>query len=375
MSVDKIVKLGIKREAGWLYFLRGENLLRTKQRAGIDIEKVRGEIVVRKCVEMDADHYYWLDDDGDIARGTPEDVELLEREDRVKESLEAGRWKPLTSPLSAAPFPLVPAEYRVLSIHGPWAWSIIRAGKDIENRSWSTPYRGTILIHASSHRDGKKALLHRRRLISTCSGLPLDVVPEEFLVSAIIGAVDVEDCVQDSPSPWAHDGAWHWVLRNPRPLEAAVTGVDGKLNLWTWRPNGGAVPASTPEEGTTSRPPTVSGDLPGSLRLEMQWENARAECIVRDDQFIIIEGSTARAKEAASLPDNLRAERKRLRKSGALVSIADSESLLRFSRECAFGSASAAAGVVGANSLNGRVTWKVKGKGISFKEWQERKSQ
>ena len=30
--------------------------------------------------------------------------------------------------------------------------SIVFAGKDVENRSWRTSYRGTLLIHASSRR-------------------------------------------------------------------------------------------------------------------------------------------------------------------------------------------------------------------------------
>ena len=30
----------------------------------------------------------------------------------------------------------------------PWAWLILNAGKDIENRSWPTQLRGRILIHA-----------------------------------------------------------------------------------------------------------------------------------------------------------------------------------------------------------------------------------
>src|ERR1017187_9047245 len=38
---------------------------------------------------------------------------------------------------------------RTLSIRQPWAHAILHLGKDVENRSWSTPYRGSILIHAS----------------------------------------------------------------------------------------------------------------------------------------------------------------------------------------------------------------------------------
>ena len=37
----------------------------------------------------------------------------------------------------------------VLSIRQPWAWLILNAGKDIENREWPTRFRGRVLIHAS----------------------------------------------------------------------------------------------------------------------------------------------------------------------------------------------------------------------------------
>ena len=36
-----------------------------------------------------------------------------------------------------------------LSIRQPWAWAILHAGKDIENRSWSTSFRGPVCIHAA----------------------------------------------------------------------------------------------------------------------------------------------------------------------------------------------------------------------------------
>ena len=35
----------------------------------------------------------------------------------------------------------------------PWAWATIYGGKDVENRSWRTAYRGPLLIHASLHPD------------------------------------------------------------------------------------------------------------------------------------------------------------------------------------------------------------------------------
>lgn len=125
-------------------------------------------------------------------------------------------------------------EYRVLSIRPLWAWSIIFAGKDIENRTWKTPYRGPLLIHASSHKHPKKFLEEWRPQVAKRSGLPLDEVPTDLPRSTMLGVVDLVDIVENSRSRWAEDDCYHFVLKNPRYLEPAVTGVNGKLNVWKW---------------------------------------------------------------------------------------------------------------------------------------------
>jgi hypothetical protein len=38
---------------------------------------------------------------------------------------------------------------KALSGRQPWWWAIMHAGKRIENRRWSRPYRGPILLHAA----------------------------------------------------------------------------------------------------------------------------------------------------------------------------------------------------------------------------------
>jgi len=114
---------------------------------------------------------------------------------------------------------------RVLTIRQPWAWAIIHGGKDVENRTWRTSFRGPLLIHAGSafEVDGYERV----------KGLAVQAPPPagEFTHGAIIGVVDLVDCVQDSDSAWAADGQWHWCLRNPRPLDQAVA-CQGKLGLW-----------------------------------------------------------------------------------------------------------------------------------------------
>ena len=39
---------------------------------------------------------------------------------------------------------------KALSLRQPWAWAVVEAGKDVENRRWNTKFRGDFLIHAAS---------------------------------------------------------------------------------------------------------------------------------------------------------------------------------------------------------------------------------
>lgn len=110
---------------------------------------------------------------------------------------------------------------------------------------------------------------------------------------------------------------------------------------------------------------------PGDVVLELKWEDARAECVVRDGQFVMLANSTARAKEVESLRDHVRAFRKTLRDSGVLVPL-PGQPLLRFAQDYAFVSPSAAGAVVAGAEMNGRTQWKVKGEGISYKDWEAR---
>lgn len=104
-----------------------------------------------------------------------------------------------------------------------------------------------------------------------------------------------------------------------------------------------------------------------ALRLELKWEDARAECLVIDGQFVVQAGSTARSVEVESLGGWVRTLRGTLKDNGVLVP--EKNGLLRFSQSYAFESPSAAAGVVSGTGLNGRAHWKVKGTAKSYKEW------
>ena len=105
-----------------------------------------------------------------------------------------------------------------------------------------------------------------------------------------------------------------------------------------------------------------------ALRLELKIDEVQAECVVVDGQFLLQPGSIARLVEGNSLGRGTRALRESLKSSGVLV---PDGKLLRFSQEYAFDSPSGSAAVVVGNSINGRLAWKVKGTGETYKEWQE----
>jgi len=103
-----------------------------------------------------------------------------------------------------------------LTVRQPWAWAIIHAGKDVENRSWPTEHRGPLAIHAGMTvwRGGGDAIRPLAGIV-----LPPD---DELVRGAVIGIVDVVDCVRNHESPWADDGQYHWVLHNPRALPEPI---------------------------------------------------------------------------------------------------------------------------------------------------------
>jgi len=48
-----------------------------------------------------------------------------------------------------------------LSLRQPWAWAVLSAGKTIENRKWSTSFRGVFLLHAASWPGDVEAMTKR----------------------------------------------------------------------------------------------------------------------------------------------------------------------------------------------------------------------
>jgi hypothetical protein len=107
---------------------------------------------------------------------------------------------------------------KAISIRQPWAWAIINAGKDVENRSWETRLRGTVAIHAARTPDvsGFFNFIKRQNLVLPIS---LDVdAANELPKGAIIGLVDIINCITTASSSAWWEGPKGFVLSNPRAL-------------------------------------------------------------------------------------------------------------------------------------------------------------
>lgn len=125
-----------------------------------------------------------------------------------------------------------------LSIRQPWAWAIINAGKDVENRDWRTAFRGPVCIHAAKGmtRGEFDSFVDLARVMFRNGQWTGDLVPEFKALSrgGIVGFAEIVDCVQSSESPWFF-GRYGFVLRNATPCEFIP--VKGQLGFFDWRKN------------------------------------------------------------------------------------------------------------------------------------------
>lgn len=126
---------------------------------------------------------------------------------------------------------------KALTIKQPWADLIIAGIKDIENRTWKTTSRGRILIHASKM-PCSRSDLDAYPLPALSKNINLnEYTPGQFTNGAIIGSVDIVDCVMNHPSEWAENGVYNWVLANPVKFEKPILNVKGMLGLWDYKEN------------------------------------------------------------------------------------------------------------------------------------------
>lgn len=129
---------------------------------------------------------------------------------------------------------------KTLTVRPPWSTLIQLAGKDVENRTWDTKYRGDLAIHAGRNYDrdahfdptAANAFLNHPAVRS--------LNPKYLTHGAIVAVATLTDvhswatCLKPMSgtlcSEWAQKGQMHWCLENVRPLREPLT-WPGSLGL------------------------------------------------------------------------------------------------------------------------------------------------
>ena len=151
---------------------------------------------------------------------------------------------------------------KAITIRQPWASLIAHGIKDIENRTWKCPAKhiGTrVLIHAAVKTSDfwdcpNYRIVHNHIREVTKYGIDYS----KYNTMAIIGSVEIADCVVNHPSIWAEKTKlptvgdvledihflgkvqnpnsiiYNWVLANPILFEEPIMNVKGKLSFWNY---------------------------------------------------------------------------------------------------------------------------------------------
>jgi hypothetical protein len=216
------------------------------------------------------------------------------------------------------------SDIRCLAVRQPFAWAIMTGAKDIENRSWSTDYRGPIVIQASSSKTDVNQ-------IAKAGKLP----PRDFVYGALLGMVDLVDVVPMSEdleaNPWAF-GSYCWRVANPRLFPEPIP-AKGKLMLY----------AIQEELAERVRASLAAARPPENDELARQWLDSMAHRFPVEERALILlesylalgdgvnairvaDGSLARGRTTEALVDHARARFVADDNGGAL---ADLEEALR----------------------------------------------
>lgn len=117
---------------------------------------------------------------------------------------------------------------KCLSIQQPWAAAIVLGCKPVENRTWVSRYRGLLLIHA-----GKTFDMEGWEFIQTHFGDASRIIRLQtptFSRGAIIGCVNMVDCVTECRSPW-FGGPYGFIFTDPKRFKKPVS-YKGQLGMF-----------------------------------------------------------------------------------------------------------------------------------------------
>ena len=125
-----------------------------------------------------------------------------------------------------------------LTLIQPWATLIVEGRKRYETRSWSTPYRGLVAIHAGKKIDRRFAgeLWTDQKIATDPIDLPTGAIIAiaEVVGMHSTGSAMMPGFVPEPPERWYGDyspNRWAWELANIKVLDTPIP-CKGSLGLW-----------------------------------------------------------------------------------------------------------------------------------------------
>lgn len=165
---------------------------------------------------------------------------------------------------------------KAISLLQPWATLVAVGAKRLETRSWSTPYRGRIAIHASKGFGPVYRFLAGEEPFRSALAAGGYQSPGELPRGAVVALATLVDCIpvtttcggfarfarrgnfDDIPAselPFGDfgPGRWAWVLEDVVRLEEPYP-ARGSLGVWTW-----IVPPHLGDDGRMREDPAGCG--------------------------------------------------------------------------------------------------------------------
>ncbi|HLO84571.1 MAG TPA: hypothetical protein VK203_06095 [Nostocaceae cyanobacterium] len=132
-------------------------------------------------------------------------------------------------------------EIRAISLHQPWASFIAWKWKHCETRSWTTTYRGELLICAAKKQTRELEKYYNRIIMqvkpNTWNELPKF---QNLPFGEVVAIVHLSECnlitirpacqLERDTGDWT-PGRYAWHLNNIRPLEKTIP-IKGQQGLW-----------------------------------------------------------------------------------------------------------------------------------------------
>jgi len=137
---------------------------------------------------------------------------------------------------------------RAITLWQPWASLVAIGAKSYETRSWSTPYRGPLAIHAATRRLDETlssiGVEARRAMAEALDGaglrfgvLPLGAVVATCRLVDVFHAEDLWPQMKELGDEYLFgdfaEGRFAWQLNGALMMDPPIA-VGGKQGLWNW---------------------------------------------------------------------------------------------------------------------------------------------